>query len=195
MADLTPKQKAFVQEYLIDLNATQAAIRAGYSPVTASVIGSENLGKPYIQEAIQKAMAERAKRTEITADRVLHQLARQAFSDIRDFVYWDEKFVKVGETPEGEPIYEQHRVLRLKDASEVDGTLITEIREGQHGLVIKRTDPQKALELIGRHLALFTDKQEIKINRDPEEDAQIVNRLRELRKKETAGETPDPDSI
>lgn len=68
---MTPKQKAFVQEYLIDLNATQAAIRAGYSKRTAHVIGHENLRKPDIAAAIEGAINERTKRTEITADYVL----------------------------------------------------------------------------------------------------------------------------
>jgi len=68
---LTPKQAVFVKEYLIDLNATQAAIRAGYSEKTAKEIAAENLTKPNISEAIQAGMAERSKRTEITADYVL----------------------------------------------------------------------------------------------------------------------------
>ena len=68
---LTPKQARFVQEYLIDLNAAQAAIRAGYSAKTARVIGHENLIKPDIAAAIEKAMAERAERTELTADWVV----------------------------------------------------------------------------------------------------------------------------
>lgn len=68
---MTPKQEGFVREYLVDLNATQAAMRAGYSKRTAHVIGHENLSKPEIAAAIETAMNERAKRTEITADYVL----------------------------------------------------------------------------------------------------------------------------
>jgi phage terminase small subunit len=71
---LTAKQDAFVREYLIDLNATQAAVRAGYSAATAYSIGSENLSKPEIQSAIQSALSARAKRTEITADYVLTKI-------------------------------------------------------------------------------------------------------------------------
>src|SRR5215475_13754680 len=82
---LTPKQATFVREYLKDLNATQAAIRAHYSPKTAFVVGYENLKRPYIQAAIQAAMDARAKRTEITIDRVLLELARLAFVDVRQF--------------------------------------------------------------------------------------------------------------
>lgn len=71
---MTKKQKRFVEEYLIDLNATQAAIRAGYSPATAKEIGCENLTKPNISEAIAKAMAERSRRTGVNQDRVLQEL-------------------------------------------------------------------------------------------------------------------------
>jgi phage terminase small subunit len=70
MGDLTAKQQRFVEEYLIDLNATQAAIRAGYSEKTAYSIGNENLSKPEIAKAIETAQQERSQRTEITADRV-----------------------------------------------------------------------------------------------------------------------------
>ena len=80
---LTPKQKAFVSEYLIDKNATQAAFRAGYSKKTAYSMGQENLKKPEIKRAIQKAMQKQQERTEITQDRVLLEYARIAFFDPR----------------------------------------------------------------------------------------------------------------
>ena len=71
---LTAKQKAFVREYLVDLNATQAAIRAGYSSNTATKIASENLTKPDIQKAVQAALKAREKRTEVTQDYVITKL-------------------------------------------------------------------------------------------------------------------------
>ena len=84
MADkLTPKQSTFVAEYLVDLNATQAAIRAGYSEKTANEQGSRLLANVKITDAIADAMANRAERTEITQDRVLRELARLGFSDLR----------------------------------------------------------------------------------------------------------------
>ena len=79
---MTPKQACFVQEYLIDLNATQAAIRAGYSTKTAQVIGAENLSKPMVAAAIYEAMSERSKRTEITADKIVDEYAKIAFTDV-----------------------------------------------------------------------------------------------------------------
>jgi len=84
MDKLTPKQRRFVEEYLVDLCATRAAIRAGYSRTTARAIGHENLTKPDIQTAIDRAVAERAARTRISADQVLDEVSVIAFSDIRD---------------------------------------------------------------------------------------------------------------
>lgn len=80
---LTPKQRRFVAEYLVDLNGTKAAIRAGYSKKTAYSIGSENLRKPEVKEEIAKAQLNRELRTEITQDRILTELARICFFDIR----------------------------------------------------------------------------------------------------------------
>ena len=78
MAKLTPKQQRFVDEYLIDLNATQAAIRAGYSPKTAQQMGAENLSKPVIAEAIELAKTERSERTLVTQDDVIRGLLTEA---------------------------------------------------------------------------------------------------------------------
>ena len=88
---LTPKQKRFVAEYLVDLNATAAARRAGYSAKTADRIGPELLGKTCVSEAIQQAIREREKRTEITQDMVLRETAKLAFFDIRNIFDKDGK--------------------------------------------------------------------------------------------------------
>lgn len=88
MADkLTPKQAMFVKEYLVDLNATQAAIRAGYKEKTAAVIGAENLTKPNIQAALDKAMAERSQRTDIKADDVLRYWHDIATADPNEIIH------------------------------------------------------------------------------------------------------------
>ena len=85
-APLTDKQQRFVEEYMVDLNATQAAIRAGYSPNTAAEQGYEHLRKPQIQLAIEKARREQQERTGITADRVLREIAAVALADARELV-------------------------------------------------------------------------------------------------------------
>ena len=104
---LTAKQEAFIQEYLIDLNATQAAIRAGYSEKTAKEIGCENLTKLNIQEVIAERMKERQEKALVTAEEV-----------------------------------------------------IKGIKEIAHKRNAKDNDKLKAFELLGKHLALFTDKLE-----------------------------------
>lgn len=81
---LTPKQERFVQEYLVDLNATQAAIRAGYKEKTAGAIGSENLKKPEIQSALQRALKDREERTEVTQDYVIRKLVEIADKEASD---------------------------------------------------------------------------------------------------------------
>ena len=86
MARMTEKQKRFVEEYLIDLNATQAAIRAGYKVDNAQQVGSENLSKLVVREAIEQALAERSRRTGINQDRVVQELAKIAFVKITDVV-------------------------------------------------------------------------------------------------------------
>src|ERR1035437_3654608 len=90
---LTAKQDRFVQEFLVDLNATQAAIRAGYSPKTARVMAAENLTKPDIARAIEAAMVARADRLRITQDRALDELSTLAFSDISHYVVDDKGVV------------------------------------------------------------------------------------------------------
>ena len=89
MNDLTAKQRLFVDEYLVDLNATQAAIRAGYSERTAYSVGHENLKKPDIQQAISEASKARAERTGIDQDRVVDELAKIAFADMAHYVRFD----------------------------------------------------------------------------------------------------------
>lgn len=154
---LKPKQAAFVREYLIDLNATQAAIRAGYSKATARAIGYENLTKPDIQEAIREAMNERSKRTEITQDRVLQELARIAYSDPRH-LYDEDGSLK--------PIHE----LSDEAAASLAGFEVLEA-PADGGVVkkIKRWDKLKALDLLCEHLGIkrgVTSEQ----NKDPIDD-------------------------
>jgi phage terminase small subunit len=87
-AKLTLKQLRFVEEYLVSLNATQAAIAAGYSPRTAYRTGADNLRKPQIAAAIENAMAERSARTLVSADQVIKALVNIAFSDRSRIATW-----------------------------------------------------------------------------------------------------------
>ena len=141
---ITKKQKRFCEEYLIDLNATQAAIRAGYSPDTAGAIGAENLTKPEIQKHIARAMAERSRRTGVTADRVVMELAKVAFVNAGDVIDADDATLNPDATPEDLAAIQSVKVKTFGD----DGVE----RE------IRLADKLKALELLGRHLGLFDDR-------------------------------------
>lgn len=147
---LTNKQKRFCEEYLIDLNGTQAAIRAGYSPDTAAVIASENLTKPNIRARIDKAMADRSKRTGVNADRVVRELARVAFVNAPDVIDLDKAVLKDGATSD-----DTAAISAVKVKCSVTDTGQTIERE------IKLSDKIKALELLGKHLGMFTDKMEL----------------------------------
>ncbi|RIQ64645.1 terminase small subunit, partial [Bordetella avium] len=160
---LTAKQRRFVDEYLIDLNATQAAIRAGYSKKTARQIGEENLSKPDIAKAVQEAQAARSKRTEITQDMVLRELAKIGFADIRKVVTWGSTTLQAGVDGDGNPTTEVHHGLVLVASNEIDdatAAAIAEVSEGREGLKVKFHDKKGALVDIGRHLGMFKDRVE-----------------------------------
>jgi len=161
---LTAKQKRFIDEYLIDLNATQAAIRSGYSEKTAEAIGFENLRKPKIEAEVRRRMKDREKRTEVTQDRVLKELAKIAFSDIKDFLEFKTAETKIGENDDGDPIIDYQTIINLKDSADVDGSLISEVQLKDGTLKFKLHDKMAALDKIGKHLGMFTDKVEVKGN-------------------------------
>jgi phage terminase small subunit len=150
-AKLTEKQQRFVDEYLIDLNATQAAIRAGYSVKTANEQGSQNLAKLSIQQAIAEQMAERSKRTGINQDRVVLELAKIALVKMTDIVD-NQGRIKSDASPDDLACIES---VKYKE-SESDTWSSVE-RE------VKIASKLKALELLGKHLGMWNDKLDVNI--------------------------------
>lgn len=145
MAKLSAKHARFVEEYLIDLNGAQAAIRSGYSPAAAKEIASRLLTNANVKAALDKAMANRSKRTGINQDRVLQELAKIGFADMSKFVEWG---------PNG---------MTLKNSAELspeDTACVSEVSESK-GKTTKRSiklhDKKGCLELLGRHLGMFKD--------------------------------------
>jgi len=147
VAKLTAKQQRFVEEYLVDLNATQAAIRAGYSPQSAYSIGQENMKKPVIKNAIDKAMAERSKRTGINQDRILIELAKIGFLNPVDVINMDDATIRGDANREDTAAIAS---VKVKTIPTEDGEIVE--RE------VKTYDKIKALELIGKHIGMFVDK-------------------------------------
>lgn len=172
MADkLTAKQEMFVKEYLIDLNATQAAIRAGYSAKNADKIGSELLGKTRIHQEIQRAMDARATRLDITADKVLQEIASIAFDDISNYLDFRTEKVQVG-VDEGQPIYEYKTIADIKDSRTIDTKNVSEVSIGKDGqFKFKLYCRDEALNSLGKHLKLFSEN----INLNAELSVKIVD--------------------
>ncbi len=139
VTDLTPRQNRFVSEYLIDLNATQAAIRAGYAPGSARQHACRLLARDNIKKAVSMAMAKRQARTELTADEVIEDLR-----ELRD-ICMGRKPVKVM-------------------------TIVKNAREGTaepvevEGVMFEPASANRALELLGKHMKLFTDRMDMTSN-------------------------------
>jgi len=185
--------KLFVKEYLVDLNATQAAIRAGYSPKTAKQQGQRLLTRDDVNAALQKEMSKRAKRTEITADKVLEELGKIGFAEVTDFLQVRTERVLVDRDPgTGEPISEIRQIVLLQDTAEIPKdklAAIAEIKQAKDGSIsFKLHDKKGALDSIGKHLGMFVDKAQIKVTHDFEDmtDDELVRSIqrmeRELRR-------------
>ena len=141
---MNPKQRRFVEEYLVDLNATGAARRAGYGVRSAAGTASRLMANPDVAAAIAQAQAARAERTRVTADRVITELAKVAFGDPRRLLSWG---------PEG-------MVLRQSDElSEAEAALVSEVSETRTAAGgsrrVKLHCKLAALTALGRHLSLF----------------------------------------
>ena len=163
---MTPKQERFTQEYLVDLNATQAAIRAGYSSRTANEQGARLLADVSIAAAIRVAMAERARRVGITADRVLQEVAKLAFLDIAGAF-----------NPDGtmKPLHEIDPDVRAAlaglEVAEIagdEGQAIGRLRK------IKLADKTANLTLLMRHLGMLNDK--VKVSGDADNPLALLIR-------------------
>ncbi len=157
MAELTHKQRVFVAEYLVDFNATQAAIRAGYSPRTAENIGYENVRKPQIKAAIDRALEDRLVGLGVTSHRVLEELSRLGFSNMLDYM-------RV--TEDGKAYVDLSALTREQAAAIQEITAETFVEgSGDDAEIVRRTkfklaDKKSSLELLGKHLKLFTEKHE-----------------------------------
>ena len=174
MGKLTPKQKIFCDEYLVDLNTTRA-YKSVYKNIkkdeTAKAAGSRLLTNVNVKDYIKKRMKDREERTEITQDKVIKELAAIAFSN-------GSKYAKVIERTaydkEGEPIInpETGDILKYKSVDLIltdtltkeEKKAISSIKHGKNGIEVSTYDKVKALELLGKHLGIFTEKVEVSGN-------------------------------
>ncbi len=152
MAKLTEKQQRFVDEYLIDLNATQAAVRAGYSVKTADKQGYQLLEKTRVSEAISEKMAERSRRIGVNQDRVVQELARIAFVRMTDVVGPDGR---IKDDACGDDLSCIESIRYKKSDTDTGSSVEREVRI---------SPKMKALELLGKHLGMWNDKLDVNMN-------------------------------
>ena len=160
---LTAKQIRFVDEYLVDFNGTQAAIRAGYSEKTAAATAARLLRNVNIQAEISRRQKDLQRRTEVTQERVVMELARVAFADATDYVQVETRIINKGdiEVPIELAVHKETAELSADQRA-----AIASIKQGANGVEIKLHDKIKALELLGRHIGMFNDKLEVKATVD-----------------------------
>ena len=138
--NLTPKQARFVEEYLIDANGTQAAIRAGYSKRSAKVTASQNLSKANVAAEIAKNRAARTVRTQITADDVVQRLQLLASAELPNAASWDSVSVALVDSDK---------------LSAAERAAVRSVKMGQYGPEIRFSDPAPYLRMLGEHTGLF----------------------------------------
>lgn len=155
---LTPKQKRFCEEYVIDLNGTQAAIRAGYSKKSAQQTASANMLKPVVQAYIQSLADKRSERTQINADNVLTEIAKLAFSDIRKMFVNTGHIIPIHDIDDETAAAIQSCEVVVRPSGEYDDEGKPEV---EHVHKFKMADKGQNLERLGRHLKLFTDRLEL----------------------------------
>lgn len=152
---LTPKEKLFISHYVKTRNATQSAISAGYSENSAKEIGYENLTKLHIKVEIDKKINALQEKVDLSSEMILRELMRVAFADLKDIMEWDDDGVRI--IPSAELEDDQSRVL-----SEVSSTTTTlPNRTTITNTKAKAYDKLRALELLGKHLKMFTDRTEL----------------------------------
>lgn len=145
---MTDKMVKFCEEYLIDLNASQAIIRAGYSDKNTDVTGAQNLVKPSIARYIAYLREKQSKRTEVTTDRIIAEYAKIAFQNMGDVLDPDGKMKNLNEWSRDD----------LAAVSEITEDIIGGDTEGPvTKRKVKMVDKQRALDALSKHRGLFTE--------------------------------------
>lgn len=169
--ELTDKQRMFVLEYMRDFNATRAALAAGYSKRAAYSIGWENLRKPEIQAEITRLKDQMVGELGLSVHRVIAEYLKIAFADTSDYVEFgsQEETVMSEYGPvldnEGDPITRPVSYMRFKSSEEVDGTLVSEVKQGREGLSIKFYDKLKALDKLEKYLGYMDEETKLRVQK------------------------------
>lgn len=170
--NLTEKQRLFCMHYIRTFNATQSAIKAGYSADTAFVIGHENLRKPKIADYIRELKANMTDDLFLDARDILRKYAAIAFADITDFMTFGKKEIEAMgmfgplTDDEGNTIMKEVNYVDFKESAAVDGTIITEAKQGKDGVSIKLADKMKALEKLEQYFELLPENMKHRVQKE-----------------------------
>ncbi len=180
---MTPKQQRFVEEYLIDLNATQAATRAGYSAKTANEQGARLIANVSVRSAIEKAKAARSERTQVDADWVLRTLVDEKTADLADLYDDDDNLLPVKQWP---MVFRTGLVVGVETVQERAGADADGASQFAVVRKVKLLDRNKTTELIGRHVVVGAFKDRIEIE-DVTDRATQMRQRRDARLAKTQG--------
>ncbi|APB75616.1 terminase small subunit [Paenibacillus polymyxa] len=197
---LTPKQRIFTYEYLRDFNATRSAIAAGYSKKTAYQIGFALLKKVEIQNIIRQHKESMIDEVGLNAQRVLMEYMKIAFADITDYVEFGQKEEDVLGL-EGEPVFDsetgetkkyRYNYVSFKNSDEIDGTLVSEVKQGKDGVSVKLHDKTKALDVLTKYMDLLPDKHKRMVE---DEKLKMQREKLELERAKVTGEGNTEDDL
>ncbi|QYK62535.1 terminase small subunit [Paenibacillus sp. S25] len=197
---LTPKQRNFTYEYLRDFNATRSAIAAGYSKKTAYQIGFALLKKVEIQNIIRQHKESMIGEVGLNAQRVLMEYMKIAFADITDYVEFGQKEEDVLGL-EGELVFDpdtgdakkyRYNFVAFKNSDEIDGTLVSEVKQGKDGVIVKLHDKTKALDVLTKYMDLLPDKHKRMLE---DEKLKMQREKLELERAKVTGEGNTEDDL
>lgn len=182
--EMNEKHLLFCIYYVQCFNATKAYQKAyACSKVTATVNGCKLLSKTNIQIAISKLKQNRLNRAMLSPSDIFQKYMDIAFADITDYITFGKKDIKVGVTEKGLPIYQKFNYIDFKESEDIDGTLITEFKEGKNGFSLKLVDRMKALDWLADHMELATEEQKAKVE-SLKNKVRVENETLDLKKKE-----------
>ncbi len=170
---LTDKQRLFCIYYPKCFNATKAAKKAGYSEDTAYSIGWELLKKPEIKAEIQRLKQNKLNRAMLDPDDIFQRYLDIAFACITDYVSFGQKTLIMRDKKTGEPLLDnegnkieyQYSYVDFKESNQVDGSLISEVKQGKDGISIKLHDAMKALDWLSKHMDMATEEQRLRLEK------------------------------
>lgn len=182
--EMNEKHLLFCIYYIQYFNATKAYQKAYQcSKTTAMVNGCKLLSKANISIAISKLKQNRLNKAMLNPEDIFQKYMDIAFADITDYISFGKRDILVGKDKDGLPIYEKFNFVDFKDSDEIDGSLITEFKEGKNGFSIKLMDRLKALNWLSEHMDMATEEQKARVE-SLRNKVKVDNEILELKKKE-----------